>query len=230
MIEIRWEGRFGNRLFQMSAANILSMKYHSVINNYWDSMDSILLPNKTSGCKYYNKTITVNNDNIEEIFNKPVKADLLLCDYFQTRWCIEKFIEMNTYLNSYEHQNDATFVHVRLGDIKNDERSLPYDYYRNAIEKIDNSRIIISSDSPEHEIVNRLQNTYNAQIYKGSAIETIMLGSSCNKKVLSLGTFSWWIGFLGSVFWKDQETICPLVSRSRIWHGDIFPMFNWRSF
>ncbi len=78
MIEIRWSGRFGNRLFQMSAANILSMKYNSVINNYWNSMDSILEVNDALECEYYTKTITVNNDNIEQIFNNPVKANLLI--------------------------------------------------------------------------------------------------------------------------------------------------------
>lgn len=231
MIEIRWSGKFGNRLFQMSAANILSMKYNSVINNYWNSMDSILEVNDALGCKYYTKTITVNNDNIKQIFNEPVKANLLIHDYFQTRWCIEKFIKMNKYLNSYENQIDATFIHVRLGDLlQNNNMSLPYDYYKNAIEQMNNSRIIISSDSPQHEMVHRLKNAYNAETYNGSVIETIMLGANCNKKVLSLGTFSWWIGFLGSMFWKDQETICPLKSRSIVWHGDIFPMFNWKCF
>jgi hypothetical protein len=47
-------------------------------------------------------------------------------------------------------------------------------------------------------------------------------------KVLSLGTFSWWIGFLRSKS-RKHTIFCPDVDKYKKWHGDIFPMKGWVS-
>lgn len=226
MIHVRWKGRFGNHLFQASCANFLSKKFKQEISHDWKF---ILNQNKNFENKIRNKSIIVTNENIEEIFNNNVNEyNIILDDYFQTRFCIDKFIEFNSYQNSSQEMLDATFVHVRLGDTKN-LFSLDYEYYKDAINLARSDNIIISSDSPSDEIVTRLVEEFDAVTFSDTEVNTILMGANCRNRVLSLGTFSWWIGFLGNIFWEDGiYTVSPNMNRVKKWHGDIFPMFNWK--
>lgn len=225
MISVQWKGRFGNHLFQASCANFLSKKFNQPVSYRWND---ILLQNQCKN-KVFHESIIVNNDNIEEISRQEEnKYNLILNDYFQNRHCIENFSKYNTYQNNSEQLRNYTFVHIRLGDIKNIV-SLGYNYYEEAINLLDNDKILIASDSPNDEIVLKLKKQYNAEIFSSNEVDTILMGANCRNRVLSLGTFSWWIGFLGNNFWKDSvNTISPNVNRTRKWHGDIFPIFNWR--
>jgi len=226
MIDINFKGRFGNHLFQLSCADFLSRKLEQPVRA---RCDKIIVQNKTKN-KFFDNTIVVNNDNIERIFNQDKNEyNILLDDYFQTRYCISKFVEYNTYQNNSEILGSYTFIHVRLGDTKN-IMSLDYNYYDEAIKSLDHEEVIISSDSPNDEIVLKLKHKYKAKIFLGNEVETILMGANAQNKVLSLGTFSWWMGFLGSTFWGNKvKTICPKANRTIKWHGDIFPFFDWRS-
>jgi hypothetical protein len=225
MIHIRWKGRFGNHLFQASCANFLSKKFNQPVSYKWDK---ILLQNECEH-KIFDESIIVNNDNIEAVSQQSENhLNLILDDYFQNRYCIDNFSKYNTYKNNSEQLSNYTFVHIRLGDIKN-IMSLDYEYYEEAINLLDNDKVLIASDSPDDEIVLKLKKRYNAEIFSSNEENTILMGANCKNKVLSLGTFSWWIGFLGDTFWRNQtNTVCPRVDRTIKWHGDIFPIFNWR--
>lgn len=227
MIQVNWKGRFGNHLFQASCANALSKKFKQQTLHEWKF---ILNQNKETQAAIRNESIIVNNKNIEEIFNSDVNEyNLILDDYFQNKFCIGKFIELNSYTNPLTNLEDCTFVHIRLGDIKN-VVSLDYKYYQNAIKIAGADNVIISSDSADDEIVKGLIKEFNARIFNANEVDTIIKGANCRRKVLSLGTFSWWIGFLGDIFWKQESTvtISPKTNRVRKWHGNIFPMFDWQ--
>jgi hypothetical protein len=228
LIFVNWKGRFGNHLFQSSCANALSSKFQIPTSYIWSD---ILVQNKqTNNNKRNNSYIEVNNDNIEDIYNlQHIESDLVLNDYFQNKFCIDLFLKHNLYVNTYTKIEDSTFVHIRLGDIKNTV-SLNYEYYETALNKFDNKKVILTSDSPEDKIVLNLKKKYDAEIINLNEIDTITMGANCKNRVLSLGTFSWWIGFLGSVFWGSEvKTVCPNTERTRKWHGDIFPIFDWKS-
>ena len=125
------------------------------------------------------------------------------------------------FLNENKNQKD-TFVHVRLGDISHDEASCDINYYRKALIGLNGG--YISSDSPNHDIITKLSEEFNLKIFESSPEETIIFGSQFENKILSLGTFSWWIGFLGN----QNNVICPVQKEYREWHGDIFPFLNWK--
>lgn len=226
MININYKGLFGNNLFQASVANFLAKKHNQNIDtkfNKFIKTHKTKKPNNTQG------KVIVNDKNIQEIYNQEsITQDLILDDFFQTRFCVEKINEYNEYTNTMNGSIDATFVHIRLGDIKN-KMSIEYDYYDEAIKKYNNTRIIISSDSPNDEMVQKLAKEHGADIFVDNIENTIMTGANCKNKILSMGTFSWWIGFLGNKFLADQRgfTICPKEERSIKWHGDIFPIFDW---
>ena len=123
----------------------------------------------------------------------------------------------------YEKLVEGSFVHVRLGDISNDAtRCCEIQYYEKALEGLNGG--YISSDSPNHEIVKRLSNKFNLEVFQNSAENTLIFGSQFENKILSLGTFSWWIGFLGN----QNNVICPSQKEYMEWHGDIFPFLNWK--
>ena len=60
-----------------------------------------------------------------------------------------KFVSMNV--------TDATFVHLRLDDLLKLGFALPFEYYDNALSSMSHNRIILSTDSPDHDIVKKLQ-------------------------------------------------------------------------
>lgn len=227
MISINYKGLFGNKLFEVSVANFLSKKHNQEINTNWNKFLKINKPSnptKTSG------QIIVNDKNIEEVFNtENLTHDLVLDDFFQTKFCTQKFIEYNEYENTVDSLIDATIIHMRLGDVKANNMSIEYDYYDEAIQKIENKKIFITSDSPHDEMLQRLAKEHNAEVYTDTKENTIMFAANCKNKILSAGSFSFWIGFLGSHFLKDQNgiTICPKRDRSVVWYGDIFPAFDW---
>ena len=226
MISVNYKGLYGNNLFQASVANFLAKKHNQNINN---KFNSFIKTHETSNPTKTHGRIIVTDNNIEDVYNQEnMTHDLVLNDFFQTKFCVQKIAEYNEYTNIMDKPIDATFVHIRLGDIK-DKMSISYDYYDESIRRYNNDRVIISSDSPYDELVQKLSREHGADIFVDNIENTIMAGANCKNKILSMGTFSWWIGFLGNKFLGDQKgfTICPKEERSIKWHGDIFPIFDW---
>ena len=124
-------------------------------------------------------------------------------------------------------KNDGVFVHVRLGDLVDTDRLelVPtYEYYRHCLSQTNFSRGFIGSDSPDHPLTQRLLREFNLEFYDDTPENTIAFGSTFENKILSLGTFSWWIGFIGN----QNNVIYPCVHEFPFWHGQIFePMTDW---
>lgn len=224
MIHINYPGRFGNNLFQYFVGLILSKKFDQKINNPFS--------NNILKCKdYSNNEISYETDLVVNDFNiyslletENVDQNIILDGFFQNRPVLE-LLKSNKHLffdNGHTYEGEGTFVHVRLGDIVNDSASCKIDYYRKALEGLNGG--YISSDSLDHDIVKNLSDEFNLQIFDSSPEETIIFGSKFDNKILSLGTFSWWIGFLGN----QNNVICPVTNEYRQWHGDIFPFLNWK--
>lgn len=121
---------------------------------------------------------------------------------------------------------DGVFVHVRLGDLiahkKKNKFVCHYDYYAKCLSLVGAPGGYIASDSLDHDIVKILSKKFNLEIYDNTAEETMIFGSRFNNKILSLGTFSWWIGFIGS----QNNVIHPDPENYPKWHGDIFSSIN----
>lgn len=207
MIEISYQGRLGNNLFQYGRALCDSIESDNCISNPLD-------------------TKIFKNINLKHSTQKNYTQN----GYFQDEETISKFIKYNDKIFNKVDAEDGLFVHVRLGDLANNlptGRSCDIDYYEKCINNIEQSKgpRYISSDSPNSKIVIDLINKFNLKLFQASSEETIIFASKFKNKILSMGTFSWWIGFLGAqdnVYFPDQ-------SKYRIWHGDIFIFDNWIS-
>jgi len=124
-------------------------------------------------------------------------------------------------------EEDGLFVHIRLGDLAQGNRwgnVCDYEYYDRCISNIGSNKRYIASDSINHPFVRKIIKKFKLKPYKDSPEETIIFGSRFKNKVLSLGTFSWWIGFVGN----QENIIYPNPSDYHIWHGQIFEcMQEW---
>lgn len=222
MITINYQGRLGNNLFQYFTALILSNKFNQKISNILPS--NILKDNLINNDIQYSDDLIVNDNNVIDIIEQDtVNSNLILDGYFQKRDLLKYFIQSEHIQNNNEKLVEGSFVHVRLGDISNDAtRCCEIQYYEKALQGLNGG--YISSDSPNHEIVKRLSNKFNLEVFQNSAEITLIFGSQFENKILSLGTFSWWIGFLGN----QNNVICPSQKEYIEWHGDIFPFLNWK--
>jgi len=200
MVSIKFQGRFGNKLFQFASAKVIADQFGMNISN----------PFETKILPHHN-------------FFKNDENNIHLDGFFQNQKIIESFSKLK--FIEIENRNDI-FVHVRLGDLlephsQEGYRFMGQSYYEEAIGN--NSGGFISSDSPDHPIVQYLINKFNLKLFNDSPENTIIFAAGCSKKVLSLGTFSWWIGYLGN----QNNVICPDFTQYSIWHGNIFPQTNW---
>lgn len=221
MIHINYQGRFGNNLFQYFTAILLSSKFNQSVSNPF-SNKIFQFNNQYGDCKY-SGDLVVNDENIFEVLKlDKIDSNIILDGFFQNRIILE-FLNLNKNLFKYDyHDYSGTFVHVRLGDISNDDACCKIEYYQKALDGLRGG--YISSDSPNHDIVKKLSSEFDLKIFENSPEETIIFGSQFKNKILSLGTFSWWIGFLGN----QNNVICPVQKEYREWHGDIFPFLNWK--
>jgi len=203
MIHIRYNGRFGNNLFQHSVAAMISIDLGIKIAN---PLGSYL---------------------VRPIENYDNEGTILVDGFFQNRQIVDKILlNKREILCEPTETIDGVFVHVRLGDIAGTKKACDYEYYDRAISACSFSSGYVSSDSPDHPIVARLANKYGLKIDDcGAEDQVIYMASKYTNKVLSLGTFSWWIGALGC----QDNVICPNPTDYEVWHGDLFPALNWKT-
>jgi hypothetical protein len=205
VVRINYQGRFGNNLFQFAAAKVVADKLGLNIEN---PLEQSILPHKN-------------------VFEENGGDDVSINGFFQTSSAVFEFKRLQF---SPIQEREGAFVHVRLGDLleshsQSGNRFASADYYKKALDGSNGG--YVSSDSPDDPIIKELCAEFNLEPYQDSPENTIKFGAAFSKKVLSLGTFSWWIGFLGN----QKEVICPNPLNFPKWHGDIFPptcsLLNW---
>jgi hypothetical protein len=227
-------GRFANHFIRNMAAHILSKKYNlKFIYSYYNEIKELGIDLFIDGINSYNETIGIYDANLMDYINNIIiNKNIIMNDCYQSKEFIlylKKYFDDNNLFeqvkikniyNSKYNKNNDMFVHVRLGDILISNNNLPFEYYDNIISTMKFENGYISSDTINHEICQKLINKYNLIKIELNEIQTIMYGSTCKYIVLSEGTFSWLIGFLG-IYSKVY------VPKNNRWHGDIFVLPEW---
>ena len=147
----------------------------------------------------------------------------LLEKYFKIEHIRNKIINANLFKLRYHDKNNDLYIHVRLGDTVDTYNYLPFEYYDSILSSIKFEKGYISSDTIKHGICKQLIKKYKLIATYDTDVNTIMFGSTCKHIVLSGGTFSWLIGFLG--FFSD---VYYPTARKGVWYGDIFVFTNWK--
>jgi hypothetical protein len=177
----------------------------------------------------------VDDDNFMELLTSETRTNILFTNprvYFQSKEHNTFFyknllsqkrsiIARNPYKNLYGN-NNSCFVHIRLGDVPQHNPGI--EYYRKALNQLKFDVLYIASDSMNHPLVHQLFIEYpNSLPLFLNEVRTIQFASSCRHIVLSHGSFSACIGYLG--FYSD--VYYPSFKNMNIWHGDLFSISGW---
>jgi hypothetical protein len=218
-------GRLGNKLMQNIGISVLAKKYnlfpeyHNIIENNLIGLDLFYGENKFDNYSYF------NDDDLEHLLSKNTQINngIIFSGYFQNKSLLLENANLIKQIIKKRKikYHKKVFVHVRLGDVENSNPGILY--YKNILNSIDFDSGFISSDCLNHPMVLELSNEYNLEIFDSTPIDTILTGSECEYRVVSGGTFSWFIGYLGD----NDNVFAPKIPK---FHGDIFVYSGWKLF
>lgn len=207
-------GRLGNQFFINVAASLLAEKYDLYIEYEYHNEVRALFP-LYMGTRIYPFTVTVNDDNYIEIYNRDsIDHNISFHDYFQstnvsmlTHMYIQSKMKYYLERNPYKENNNC-FIHVRLGDVAQWNPGAAH--YQGILATLNVDRVYLSSDSKDHPIVQTLMQDSRIEWVDRSPTDTILFASSQRYVILSHGTFSGMIGYLAFYstiyFVKENES------------------------
>lgn len=225
-------GRLANRFFQNMAVHFIAKKYNIKANYLSESTFNEIGIEfyKEGGIQTHTTPVKMDETTFMDILTSEKKDCRIeyIFGYYQTKefslflkqnmdW--DKILQHNLFKKRY-NTNDDVFIHVRLGDIVHWNPG--FQYYDSVLSSITFRTGFITSDSPSHPIVQSLIQKYKLLLFNKSETDTLMFGSTCKYLVLSNGTFSWLIGFLG----KYSTVYFPKMKH--VWHGNIFVFPEWK--
>ena len=232
-------GRLGNIFFINMVCHFIALKYNLTIDYKYKEKFNRLGINFFSGKNNFNDELyyELTDNNFIEIINnattpKNIKiTNNIWCQhedfvhklkiYWYSSFNKKRIINHNNFKDRYK-SNDDLFIHVRLGDIKDKTKDLET-YYTNCISDLKWETGYIASDSLDHNLCKYLIEKFSLIPLVYDEINTIMFASTCNKIILSGGTFSWLIGFFA---YFSNTIIYPEIKNP--WYGKIFDNMGWK--
>jgi hypothetical protein len=233
-------GRLCNQIIRSIAVSLIAEKHDlKVIYYNANRMENLGIP-LYSGSKLYATTLTLNDKTYEDVDAMVKLEDNLDVNssdsYLQTHAIARRvysylhknkhaIISKNPFKELYNNNNDV-FVHIRLTDAEKHNPGI--DYYLKVLSMLDFDTIHISSDNVNHDIIYRILMAYpdSATIATYEPEETLQFASTCKHVILSHGTFSAMIGYIGYY----SNIYFPAYDRdANNWYGDVFYMDGWNA-
>jgi len=217
MIKVRYQGRFGNNIFQYCFGRILAEEMNlplqaAPIEPFVGTREIL------SGREVTGQPIVLRGHyaNLREIIsnnNSPVIIDGFFQRYEHYRQyknvIKEKWLCMDEKIKVKNHE-DAV-VHIRRGDYTQCGYALTADSYHKMIRSIDFKDLYIVTDGLSDSFMSNFK-TYNPKIISSSQTSDFKFLMSFDKIILSQSTFSWWAAFL-----SDASTIVVPETTDGIW-------------
>jgi len=229
-------GRLGNQIIRNIAVSLIAER-HNLYVIYFNHLSikdlGIVL---YVGIKKYNQSIILNDENYMSVYHSDrIQSNLKPNDaFFQTKEIIQliyqylhrdtiqsRIIEQNPFRERYQRNQDV-FIHVRLTDVAHFNPGIQY--YRHAIQSVKYENMYVSTDEPDHTIIQELRESYpTLQIMHYDEMKTIQYASTCRHIILSHGSFSAIIGYLS--FFSTIHY--PKYDPAKMWYGDMFSLDEW---
>ena len=227
---IQYEGRYGNKLFMYCKGLVDCIENESTIINHFENG----LTNHNALPSIFKRLDDYQNNFYHELCIKEKfpfydDANDMQIGFFQDKDTIDKFKKYKHILFKKYKVNEGVWVTARLGDTESDDfkkNNIPgYDYYAKILKNLNYETGYISSDIPDHDIVKRLSHNFNLKIVNLDPDETLKYAHTFQYKILGLGTYCWWVGFLGNSLYS--KVFYPEPTDYVKWHGDIFQDMGW---
>jgi hypothetical protein len=224
MVTISYQGRLANNIIQYLAGHIFSEKHNLFLKSKPFSSEGnfgeFFNFSNSSGEKIGKGFFLIDDNNFLDFLERDNIPDYHyhFVGFFQTLDFLSKYekkIKNIFKLNYDQTENSSVFVHYRIGDIIDDRRMLPLEYFIDCLNISKPTNGYISSENLEHKNCITLMDKFNLKPFYGSPMETINFAKNFKKIILSEGTFSWLIGFLSD----ESQIYCN--ERDYKWHGKI---------
>jgi hypothetical protein len=217
---------FGNQIFIYCFSRILAERYGLQMESFFNKrpvsdFTRNLNPSHRSHRQYALKNFFDVEDFVEgktlsgksmDIANYTVVEDWVpkrpinACGFFQNYKYYENYKKKIKFdwlkLQNIELpkiRRDTLCVHVRLGDYlvsRDGSWNLKFPFYKEAIESTKWRDVVIVTDSPKHEIINKLQETFGAGVVSNNWSDDFKFIMAHKKIVISDSSFSWWAAWL----------------------------------
>lgn len=230
VVDIYFNGMLGNNLWQYCIGKIIAeeLGYKCHCNAIYGFPTTYSCHANMPSSRYSTERIQVDFDiNIPQIISNRTPRNIFLEGYFQRYAFIKNYAEkirkdwlkIENNLLQIPQDPDDIVIHIRASNYPG---SVPFEYYKKALDMASYKRVIICTDEPNDRFLQNFR-PYNPIIHstaslrdleragcsyyeiskRGFADFTYMM--SFNKMILSYSTFAWWVGFLSDA----QEVYMP---------------------
>jgi hypothetical protein len=234
---VRASGRLCNHIFRNIAVHFIAEKHNlDVIYGYAEEIEKLGIP-LCKGTRRHKNILTLTDNNYHDILNTSHLDSNLVGDhaFFQTnsismmiyeylrRDSIKHQIMIKNPFKERYNQNNDVFLHIRLTDTAHLNPGVGY--YETALSLMEYNNLFIATDDPKHAIIRELLLKFPiAKIVELDLPKTIQFGSTCQKIILSHGSMSAIIGYLG---FFSQMYYPAYEYTHEVWFGDMFSIDTW---
>jgi hypothetical protein len=219
------KGRFGNTLFQYTAAKLLAHFLGAKVHNPLSPADfhnivapekhPVARPTRTIGDREFKSLLQHigDGDAVAELLNGGSRS-LLCAGYFQYAWLLDKYQDIaRTFftLANYETNDRDLAMHVRLGDFvfqRSNSGIIDYNRYVDILRRKSFGELYIVTDRPKSSAEERYLrkfDEFNPTVVSNSPIDDFEFLRRFRRIILSNSTFSWWAAYLGAA----EEIVLP---------------------
>jgi hypothetical protein len=235
------QGRFCNVLMQNIGLSVIGKKFNLKCQYDWNSkngysftFDSYLSDNfifYNEGRIFDGQSQYYSDDSLDNLLSKEEVSFPIEYEGYLQKSCLlygeQKLLDSCIVKNDIEYHNQV-FVHVRLGDqLMN---TAGYNYYERVLDSINFEGGLISSDSPDNEIVKNLINRYNLTLYNNDNFqEVISIASKFDHRIVTGGSSGWIIGYLGNndnVYYVKND----YPNHIKYWPTEMFNNPKWKGY
>lgn len=203
MVEVKYIGRLGNKLFTYAASRIIAeeMGYKlcaNPIEGFDGTMDIVDGESHSDPVQWVRPG---HNTKVSEIIADKSPRKIIIGEYMQRYEHLKnktKEIRQWYRLPKTDSDDNSVFISVRLGDYIKLGWSIALDYYTKILdERFEGKQVFVATDEPNSPHLS-VFNKYNPKILRCGALEQFRLLSSAKNLIIGTSTFSWWAAFLSN--------------------------------
>jgi hypothetical protein len=214
MVEVRYLGRLGNKLFMYAAGRIIAEEMGYELRA--DPIEGFDGTKEVVKGECYNspKQMLSPRDHlkVKEIVADKSKRKIVLKSYMQEYENIkDRAVEVKRWFGLPRIKvadQDEVVIQIRLGDFVKLGWAVSMDYYTQILDEyFAGAKIIVMTDEPNHPVLDCLSK-YKPCYFIGTAIEQMQFSTTASNMIIGTSTFSWWSAFI-----SEARVFAPLMNR-----------------